>query len=188
MVSSRPHPVRYLLAAALAGALLLLGTAGPAAAASPCQGGAAVAEKSAERQTLRATLCLVNAERGRRGLRRLRTSDRLSAAARRHARDMVRHRYFSHVSRSGASFVERIRRTGYLRSARRWAVGENLAWGSGERSTPRSIVRAWMESPGHRANILAPSFREIGIGLALGAPADVTAPAATYATSFGARN
>ena len=48
--------------------------------------------------------------------------------------------------------------------------GENIAWGSGSRSTPRSIVRAWMASDGHWANILSAAFRDIGIGVSPGAP------------------
>jgi uncharacterized protein YkwD len=101
---------------------------------------------------------------------------------------MVHRDYFSHDSLSGASFVDRIRRTGYLSGPRSWIVGENLAWGSGDRSSPASIVRAWMHSPGHRANILQGRFREVGIGLASGAPESVAGPAATYATDFGARS
>jgi uncharacterized protein YkwD len=130
------------------------------------------------------TLCLINAERRARGLRRLKLSRRLSRAARRHSRDMVHRRYFSHWSLSGRTFVDRIRRTGYLRLARRWFVGENIAWGSGNRAPVRAIVAAWMHSPGHRANILNRSFRQIGIGVALGAPSGMT-PAATYTTDFG---
>ena len=134
------------------------------------------------------TICLVNAERTERGLRPLRLNHRLAVAARGHARDMVRRDYFSHDSFSGASFVDRIRHNGYLRGRRAWVVGENLAWGAGNRSTPASIVRAWMNSPGHRANILQRRFREVGIGLAMGAPTGSFDTAATYATDFGARS
>jgi uncharacterized protein YkwD len=95
--------------------------------------------------------------------------------------------YFDHTSRGGASFVDRIRRTRYLKGARGWVVGENIAWGSGSLATPRSIMRAWMNSPGHRANILNRRFREIGVGIAKGAPAAGVGNGATYATSFGAR-
>jgi uncharacterized protein YkwD len=70
----------------------------------------------------------------------------------------------------------------------RWWVGENLAWGAGDRSAPRRIVAAWMHSPSHRANILDGRFTEVGIAVVSGAPvARRTAPAATYATEFGAR-
>jgi uncharacterized protein YkwD len=143
--------------------------------------------EASDTQLARATLCLLNEERGRRGLGRLRLNDRLSAAADRHSRDMVRRNYFSHDSLSGATFVDRIRRTGYLRSARSWSVGENLAWGSGSRGTPEQILRAWMDSPAHRANILTRRFREIGIGVAEGAPVRVGVAAATYTTDFGSR-
>jgi uncharacterized protein YkwD len=113
---------------------------------------------------------------------------KLSKAARRHAEDMVRHRYFAHNSLSGADFVSRIRRAGYLRKARYWTVGENLAWGDGNRSSPASILDAWMNSPEHRANILDPAFKEIGVWIAPGAPESSQAPAGTYATEFGARH
>jgi len=65
-------------------------------------------------------------------------------------------------------------------------VGENIAYGSGDRSSPRSIGAAWMNSPPHRANILRASFREIGIGLASGTPVSVRG--ATYTTDFGQRS
>jgi uncharacterized protein YkwD len=134
------------------------------------------------------TLCLINAERAERGMRPLKLSRRLSRAARGHAGDMVRRNYFSHDSLSGSSFVDRIRHTGYLSGRGAWIVGENLAWGGGDRSSPESIVRAWMDSPGHRANILQRRFRQIGIGLVLGAPEWPGFPAATYATDFGAHS
>ena len=100
---------------------------------------------------------------------------------------MNRRNYFNHTSRGGSSFVDRIRRACYLRGARRWSVGENLAWGSGSHATARSIVHAWMNSPGHRANILNGRFRDVGIGIVRGAPVSGVGNAATYATSFGAR-
>jgi uncharacterized protein YkwD len=122
--------------------------------------------QSSDADLARASLCLVNRERRRRGLRPLRASGKLSLAARRHASDMLRHGYFSHQSRSGASFVRRIRSTGYLHGARAWLVGENIALGRGRSSTARAILRAWMHSPPHRASILRPSFRELGAGVA----------------------
>ena len=185
MLSSR---LRIRLASLLVGGCLFAMLMAPAAEAAPACASASAAPGAVARKALvRATLCVLNAERRSRHLRPLRLNRRLSRAARRHARDMVRRRYFSHDSLSGADFVARIRRTGYLRSARRWFVGENLAWGSGDRSTPRSIMRAWMASHGHKANILGGRFREIGIGLAYGSPSGASSPAATYATEFGLR-
>jgi uncharacterized protein YkwD len=98
---------------------------------------------------------------------------------------MTRKRFFSHTSLDGTDFVTRIRQSGYLSGARSWSVGENIAWGSGGRSTPRSIGSAWMDSPPHRANILSSSYRAIGIGIALGTPSGGSG--ATYTTDFGRR-
>jgi len=72
---------------------------------------------------------------------------------------------------------------------KRWAVGENIAWGTSDRTSPGKIVRAWMRSPGHRRNILDRRFDELGLGIALGAPkrgAD-HASAAIYVNEFGQR-
>jgi uncharacterized protein YkwD len=143
-------------------------------------------ESATTRALVRATLCVLNAHRARHDLGALRLNRKLSTAARRHSRAMVREHFFSHDSPNGASFVDRIRATGYLEGAQSWSVGENIAYGSGRRSTPRSIGRAWMNSPGHRANILSTSFREIGIGIAAGTP--VGGGGATYTTDFGHRS
>ena len=158
-----------------------------------CDAATARMGTASESQITRATLCLLNRERGRRGLPRLRLNDKLSLAADRHSRDMVRRGFFSHDSLGGGSFVDRIRRTGYLSSARSWSVGENLAWGTGNRGTPEQILSAWMRSPGHRANILSSRFREVGIGVHGGAPVSLgplqlDLGAATYTTDFGARS
>jgi uncharacterized protein YkwD len=166
-------------------AALLLG-APSASAASSCGGANATASQASESALVRATLCVLNRERARRDLRPLRLNSRLSTAARRHSRAMVRRGFFSHDSLGGASFVDRIRETGYLSGARSWYVGENIAYGSGDRSSPRAIGIAWMKSPPHRANILNRSFREVGIGLAFGTP--VGARGGTYTTDFGRRS
>lgn len=145
-------------------------------------------DSSADSQSA-TTICLLNRERTSRGLRALRVNGSLSDAAQAHTNDMVRSRYFAHDSRSGGDVVDRVRSRGYLSNVRSWMVGENLAWGSGSRSTPSSIVDAWMHSPGHRANILTARFREIGIGLSFRAPVSVGGrAAATYTTTFGSRN
>jgi len=155
---------------------------------SRCTGSAVQAIRANVAAMARPTLCLINAERRARGLGALRSNPQLARAAAAHARDMVRRSYFSHTSRSGQSFLDRIRRRGYIRRASAWTVGENLAWGAGPRSTPRSIVSAWMGSPGHRANILSRRFREIGVGITYGGPVrGDTPPVATYNTAFGAR-
>jgi uncharacterized protein YkwD len=178
---------RFPFICALTVVLAMLATAPSAMAERACPSANATPAKAAMRTMVRATLCTLNAQRESHGLRPLKLNKRLSKAARRHARDMVRRDYFAHDTLGGASFVDRIRQTGYLRDAQRWTVGENLAWGTHGNSAPRAITTMWMDSPGHRANILSPSFREVGIGLALGAPGEHGGPAATYATEFGAK-
>jgi uncharacterized protein YkwD len=174
-------------AVALASALTLFLAAAPAAsAAGGCEGAGASADNVGNRVLVRATLCVLNAARGRHDLGPLRLNRKLSTAARLHSRAMVEQRFFSHDSLDGASFVDRIRATGYLSGAQSWSVGENIAYGSGGRGTPRSIGHAWMNSPGHRANILSESYRSLGIGIASGTP--IGGGGATYTTDFGRRS
>ena len=172
--------------AALAVAL----TALPASAeAGGCASAHATTAHATKHQIVRATLCELNRVRVRYHLGHLQLNKKLSRAARRHARDMARRNYFSHDTLGGGSFLDRIRRTGYLRGAHSWIVGENLAWGSKGYCRPWVIMRMWMHSPGHRANILNASFREIGIGVAYDAPVPHGGhPAGTYATDFGAKH
>jgi len=129
------------------------------------------------------TLCLLNQQRKAHGVKPLRLDGKLNRAARGHARDMVAKRYFAHESRSGATFSTRIKRTGWTRARRSYTVGENIGWGEGSLATPRAMVDSWMQSAGHKANILARSFRMIGIGIANGSPNGGSG--ATYATDFG---
>ncbi|MTD42739.1 hypothetical protein GKE82_00060 [Conexibacter sp. W3-3-2] len=132
----------------------------------------------------RATLCLLNRERTKRGRARLRAQSTLAGVADRYAAQMVRERFFAHVSPAGTTMLARIRRTGYLEGdIARWSVGENLAWGTGRISTPARIVKAWMASPGHRRNILDRSYREIGVGVVLGVPEDPRAVRPTSPSS-----
>jgi uncharacterized protein YkwD len=102
---------------------------------------------------------------------------------------MVRQRFFDHVSPGGSTLLRRVRRgTGYLQSVHAFALGENIAWGSGEYATPAETMDGWMHSSGHRHNILNRRFRHVGIGVALGAPEDAQGmPAATYTVDFGFR-
>ena len=179
------RPFRPLILIALT-ALAALALASPASAA-PCANATTLPGQASERVLGKATVCLVNRERARRGLRALRTNRRLSKAALAHTVDMVEERYFAHVSESGANVVDRLLGTGYLGRVRSWLVGENLAWGTDTLSTPRQTVVNWMNSPGHRANILKRRFREIGIGVVFSAPNSNSPVAATYTTTFGTR-
>jgi len=176
---------------ALLWALSLASAAPASAGARACPSVNATPTQVAQNELVRSTLCLINAQRARHRVAPLRMSGQLSAAAQGHAQDMERRNYFSHNSQTGATFVDRIRRAGYLRRASYWTIGENLAWGAGiNRSTPLSIVAAWMNSAPHKANMLSSRYTEIGIGVAIGAPRGhvrSSLPAATYATDFGAR-
>lgn len=166
-----------LLAAVAAGA-------SPASAATGCASADGVPAKASAVTLANAALCLVNQERSSRGLAPLALNRRLTRAATGHARDMVRRNYFSHDSLGGGDFVDRIRKTGYVTRHAFPSLGEDLAWGSGPLGTPRAIVQGWMESPGHRANILYRNFREAGIGVAFGDPG-AGEEGATYALDFG---
>ena len=165
-------------------AAALVATA-PADAQAACANADKHPSQATVKQLRAATVCLVNRERRRHGLARLRANGGLALAGQRHARDMVRKHYFAHSSRAGHDFKDRIARTGYTRGSAA-ILGENLAWGSRSLATPRSIVRSWMRSPGHRANILQHRFRHIGIGIVRSSPTRASR-SATYAAEFGRR-
>jgi uncharacterized protein YkwD len=138
------------------------------------------------RRLAKATLCLMNVERRRHHLRRLRPSRDLTDAAARHARAMVIGRYFAHDEPAGPSFLQRVLRSGYLERYGKWRVGENLGWGWGTGGTPRALVKAWMRSRPHRRNILNRRFRDVGIAVRIGSPRRAAKPqAATYVIDFG---
>jgi uncharacterized protein YkwD len=100
-------------------------------------------------------LTAMNEARAAHGLRPLRADARLERAARAHSSSMLRTGTFAH-----GAFSARIRRTGV--HARQ--VGENLAWGQGALGVARSIVGMWLASPEHRANLLHPGYRIVGVG------------------------
>jgi uncharacterized protein YkwD len=161
-------------------ALLVCAAIAPAtaSAASPCDGADGSLEQLGLPAARAATLCLLNRERGSRGLDALHANRKLASAAQGHAADMVDRRYFAH-----GDFGARIARTGWGRHRRTYTIGENLGYATGAGATPRAIVAAWMRSAGHRANILQRRFHAIGIGIASGTP-DGDA-GATYSTDFG---
>ena len=135
----------------------------------------------------RAVVCLVNKRREKHGLRRVRVERSLALGGLRHARDMMRRRYFDHVSPRGVVLADRLRRSGYIRGRTAWTVGEVLAWGTGRLSTPIATVKAWMRSPGHRRVLIYPAFRDVGVGVVRGIPVRGRADGGTYAGEFGRR-
>ena len=138
------------------------------------------------RKASKAVRCLVNAERATRGLKTLRRDRDLARAARRHAADMTERRYFSHVSPGGSDLKDRLRRADYGKPGAGWSAGENLGWGTGDRATPAAMVDAWLASEGHKRNMLGRRFREVGVGVARGAPQPSGGlPGATYTLVLG---
>jgi uncharacterized protein YkwD len=106
-----------------------------------------------------AVLALVNQARAKSGCPALAAESHLAYAARQHSADMAARGYFSHDTPEGVDPGTRITQAGY-----RWSAwGENIAAGQPDAD---AVMRAWMSSPGHRANILNCGFRHIGIGLA----------------------
>lgn len=171
----------------------LLATVAALFVAAPAQAGvtacAAQSADPSEASTLaveRSILCLVNRERTSRGLKRLSSNGKLAKAAVKHTRDMVDRGYFDHVSLGGSTPLDRIKSSGWVNGARSYTYGENLAWGTLDRATPESIVDGWMNSAGHRRNILTGAFDEIGIGITKGTPKGA-GDGATYATTFGGK-
>ena len=180
-------PVRRLSTTLAAACILAVG--GAASAQAACAGAGAMPSSANAAKIRKATLCLLNVQRRAHGLENLHQNPRLRTAAAGYSRQMVRQGFFAHESPDGSTLQSRVTATHYLDGARAWGIGENIAWGTGELGTPRSIVRAWMHSPGHRANILNGTFRDIGIGIFPGAPIPHGAAASggTYTTDFGYR-
>jgi uncharacterized protein YkwD len=133
-----------------------------------------------------AILCLHNQIRAEHDLSALRENKRLRKAALGHSKDMVRDSFFEHTTPEGVTMVDRILKAKYVRDDEGWILGENLAWGTGSLGTPRGAVDAWMNSPGHRANLLKGGYREVGVGIVVGVPVS-DAAGATYTVDFGAR-
>ncbi|CAL9375127.1 hypothetical protein SUDANB32_00941 [Streptomyces sp. enrichment culture] len=101
---------------------------------------------------------LVNQERAEAGCAPVTANSTLNTAAQRHSEDMASTGTMSHTGSDGSDPGERITRAGYA-----WSTyGENVAYGY---STPEQVMQGWMTSPGHKANILNCSFKEIGVGL-----------------------
>jgi len=128
--------------------------------------GASASGSSVTRATSLEALVLreINAVRVAHGVRPLASSPALSRAAAGHSRSMVSLGYFSHESKNGTSFADRVKQF-YVARSRAWSVGENLAMFGGITPGARDIVSAWLQSPSHRANLLRASFREAGIAI-----------------------
>lgn len=95
---------------------------------------------------------------------------------------MGRRHFYAHQDPDGTQPDERIRRAGFDGRT----TGENIHWGVGANATPARIVDDWMDSPGHRANILRASFTRVGTGVGNDAPDPrADGPAGVYVQNFG---
>ncbi len=161
----------------------------PAPVAAGCADAAVIPADVGTRSAAGAALlCLVNAERAQHALGALGRSAPLSRAATLHSGDMVRRKYFSHVSPDGKNLHRRVAKTGYVRQGRNAVLGETIAWGSSALATPTELVKSLMGSPAHRTIILSSRFRDIGVGLSLGAPLEgFGSSGATLALTSGRR-
>jgi len=181
------HVVRISATAVALLALLLMFALLPGRAdAAQCRGGDASPAKLNNKRAAKAVLCLINKERRSHGLRPLRRHHAQAKAARKHNRRMIRGRCFSHQCPGEKDLAGRLVQARYLPCKCSWGIAENIAYGSGRNGSPRNIVRAWMRSSAHRANILNRSYEHIGIAAADGTPSAGRArDAATYTTDFG---
>ena len=135
-----------------------------------------------------AIFCLVNAERADNGLPALAHASQLDQSAAGMCKRMVTEHFFSHETPDGKTVVDRVEPTGYIPNSGDWVVGENLGWGSGALSTPQAMVNGWMNSPGHRANILAPDYKDLGLAACMGSPTTTNSGGTVYVNNFGAKS
>jgi uncharacterized protein YkwD len=130
----------------------------PTTTTAPPTGGSQTQQYQAE------VIRLVNVERSKAGCQALTANSALTKAAQAHAQDMLSHNYFSHNSQDGTSPFTRMTAAGY-----RWSsAAENIAAGQ---HTPADVMTSWMNSSGHRANILNCGLKNIGVGYAAGSGA-----------------
>ncbi len=140
-----------LLTSLVLAALLSLGAgAAQAACTLPAQANAFASQMASA----------LNRERSRHGLPALRYNGEVARAAAAHACDMQQRGFFDHTGSNGSNAMDRVRRT---RAARPCRVAENIAYGY---PSAEIVVQGWMNSSGHRRNMLQPDVREFGIGLA----------------------
>ena len=173
---------------AIVGVALALLAATPEAAEANCKGAGEGPRSITEAVATKATICLINKERRRRGLRKLTPQEDVSRAARSHSNRMQETGCFAHECPGEPALEGRLARADYLPCGCSWGTGENIAWGSNNRASPSAIVDSWMESPPHRAIILEGSFEHAGVGVEWGSPYEPHARAGTYTLNLGYRD
>ena len=190
--TSIAHWIYVLIAALLSAAVTLLlisvvetenNTASaqstPSSGSAPSCDGGSISLNVYEMSTFK----LHNQARESNNLATLCVSETLTQAARSHSQEMIDKGYFSHNSYNGESSSTRLGSFGYNSYEQ---VGENIAWGSGSLASPENIFQSWMESSGHRENILDPGYHEVGIGTATG-ECEGYSDCTIYTADFGVR-
>jgi len=151
-VGTRLHTAVFLAIVVLLG----VGVSGAHATGKPARAIASADQLESQ------VLVQLNAIRRAHGLVPLRHSRPLSSAADSHSRAMATFGFFSHSSRDGSEFWQRVKRFYGPGGQGSWSVGENLLWSTTGLSAS-GAVKLWMGSPDHRKNILTPRWREVGL-------------------------
>jgi uncharacterized protein YkwD len=163
------------------------------ATAAPCPSADVTVSQLALLDFDRSVLCVINQRRAESGLSRLRPSGLLRDAAEIYATSMLSGQFYGHhgclAGRNNCSTViGRLRFLGYIRPGWAWVVGETLRGAHSDTSTPNAVVHAWLASPLHRAEVLKPRFREVGVASVRGiTDAFPTTDGVTVAAEFGFR-
>lgn len=132
----------------------------PPAPSQPGPGGLA-APAPGQTAFITQVIKLVNVQRAQNGCGPVTANGQLQQAAQHQSDDMAARQFFDHTNPDGAGPQQRIEATGY-----QWSTwGENIARGQ---SDPASVMNSWMNSPGHRANILNCAFKQLGVGVHMG--------------------
>jgi uncharacterized protein YkwD len=138
-------------------------------------------------------LCLINERRADYGLRALRPNGLLHDAAYIYATSMLSGKFYGHHgclagNNNCSTVIGRLRFLGYIRPGWAWIVGETLRGADPATSTPNAVVEAWMESPLHRARLIKPKFRDVGVASVRGiTDAFPSTDGVTVAAEFGFR-
>ncbi|MFE5890274.1 CAP domain-containing protein [Streptomyces sp. NPDC056462] len=147
-------PVSRYLATILVGTIASTALLTTSASAAPATGAAAASATSMQK----AVVQLTNAARRTAGCPALKIKPALHKAAQRHSADMAKHNYVGHIGSHGSTIVDRVEASGYTGWS---ALAENVA---AVHVTAAGVVKSWMNSPGHRANILNCSLEHVGVG------------------------
>jgi uncharacterized protein YkwD len=180
--------LRSITALAVASPLALAGTAHAdlASVARGCPNSTVPISATSVQQSRAALSCLIDGTRRDHGLRSVQSDGKLTDVADSHASDMVKRRYFSHVTPAGTDPFDRLRKIGWTPKDKAWWAGEILVLGTGTSSSPQRLVGAWLNSPPHRRILLSSEATEVGIGVSRNTPeGDAPQSGATAVAEFG---